>query len=311
MDDPLERGLPHAVALSWGMAANPQRGPKREMSVERIVETAMALADGGGLHAVSMSKVAAALGFTTMSLYRYVTSKDDLLLLMQEAACGAMLMPPFDPAIGWRQGLREFALGNVAILREHPWYLDIPISGVPMTPNNLAIVDWGLAYLAGLALTDQEKIATILLLSTYAREVGEVERDMSRARAAAGSAAAGGAGQHAPNVAEILATLVTEDRFPHLFPVLQSGAYTDQDPPGHEHDDFGFGLERILDGIEHYLDGRSQGTPASEPAAEARMYPRDKAVREAVKARKEVESRLREALKREREAVRKAREREA
>ena len=305
MGDPLEGGIPHAVALSWGMAANPQRGPKREMSIERIVDTAMALADDGGLPAVSMSKVAATLGFTTMSLYRYVTSKDDLLLLMQDAACGAMLMPPFDPAIGWRQGLREFALGNVAILREHPWYLDIPISGIPMTPNNLAIVDWGLGYLQGLALTDQEKLAVIMLLSTYAREVGVVERDVSRARAEAA------AGPQAPTAAEVLQTLVAEERFPHLFPVLQSGAYTDQDPPGQEHDDFGFGLERILDGIAHYLDGREGSEPAPEAVPDARSYPRDKAVREAVKARREVESKLREALKREREVVKKALEREA
>jgi AcrR family transcriptional regulator len=305
MSDPLEGGIPHAVALSWGMAANPQRGPKREMSVERIVETAMALADEGGLPAVSMSKVAAALGFTTMALYRYVTSKDDLLLLMQDAACGAMLMPPFDPAVGWRQGLREFALGSAAMLREHPWFMDIPISGVPMTPNNLAIVDWGLGYLSGLALTNQEKMSIVLLLSTYAREVGVVERDMSRAQAEAG------AGRDVPNAADVLKTLVEEVRFPHLFPVLHAGAYTDQDPPGQEHDDFGFGLERILDGIEHYLGVRGEAELVPEPAADARTYPKDKAVREAVKARREVESKLREALKREREMVKKALEREA
>lgn len=305
MTDPLENGIPHAVALSWGLAANPQRGPKREMSVERIVDTAMALADEGGLAAVSMAKVAAELGFTTMSLYRYVTSKDDLLLLMQDAACASFMMPPMDSVLGWRQGLREFALASVNVVRLHPWYLDIPIAGAPVTPGNLAIVDWGLGCMAALPLDDQEKMSTVLLLSTYGREVGVVERDVSRSR----EAGAVGAGLDVPG---ILGLLVTEERFPHLHRILQSGAYTDNDPPGQEHDDFDFGLERILDGIAHLIAQREADGPvaAPEPVA-ARVYPRDKSVREAVKARREAETKLREALKKEREAVKKALELEA
>ena len=65
--------LPRGVALAWGVAADPQRGPKREMSVERIVDAAVELADAEGLGAVSMAAVAARLGYTPMSLYRYVT----------------------------------------------------------------------------------------------------------------------------------------------------------------------------------------------------------------------------------------------
>ena len=63
MDEiPSEVDLPRAVALAWGVAANPQRGPKRELSIERIVDAAIAIADEDGLAAVSMSSVAAALG---------------------------------------------------------------------------------------------------------------------------------------------------------------------------------------------------------------------------------------------------------
>ena len=90
-DIPAEPELPRAVALAWGVAANPQRGPKREMSIERIVDAAIEIADAGGLAAVSMASVASALGYTPMSLYRYVTSKDDLLVLMQETGVG---VPP-------------------------------------------------------------------------------------------------------------------------------------------------------------------------------------------------------------------------
>lgn len=92
--------LPRSIALAWGIAANPQRGPKREMSVERIVEAAVELADAEGIGAVSMAAVAKRLGFTPMSLYRYVTAKDDLLLLMQDEATGVPTLAYRD-AEGW------------------------------------------------------------------------------------------------------------------------------------------------------------------------------------------------------------------
>ena len=103
MPDDADLELPRGVALAWGVAADPQRGPKREMSVEKIVEAAVELADAEGLGAVSMAAVAARLGYTPMSLYRYVSAKDDLLLLMQEEATG---LPP-EPVRedGWRARL--------------------------------------------------------------------------------------------------------------------------------------------------------------------------------------------------------------
>src|SRR6188472_3481725 len=102
--DDAEIELPRGVALAWGIAASPQRGPKREMSVERIVEAAVEIADAEGLGAVSMAAVAAQLGYTPMSLYRYVTAKDDLILLMQESATG---LPPASvrEIEGWRERL--------------------------------------------------------------------------------------------------------------------------------------------------------------------------------------------------------------
>ena len=62
-----------------------ERRPRLGLSLERIVESGIELADGDGLAAVSMKRVAERLGFTTMSLYRHVTSKDELLLLMHDS----------------------------------------------------------------------------------------------------------------------------------------------------------------------------------------------------------------------------------
>src|SRR4030095_11990422 len=111
--------LPRGVALAWGIAAHPQRGPKRELSIERIVEAAVEIADAEGLGAVSMRRVAASLGFTTMSLYRYVTSKDDLILLMQESGS---VVPVPDETLErtWRDGVTAWVLATRAAHPEHP-----------------------------------------------------------------------------------------------------------------------------------------------------------------------------------------------
>ncbi|MGO4299557.1 TetR/AcrR family transcriptional regulator [Leifsonia sp. RAF41] len=308
MGEDVEEALPRAVALSWGVAEHPQRGPKRELSVERIVDTAIELADAEGLGAVSMSRIANELGFTTMSLYRYVTSKDDVLALMQDAVC-ELPIPPDDGLAGsgygegdWRAGLRRWSMATIDVMREHPWFPDIPISGIPLMPNNLTVLDWGLREMRSLPLTDAEKMSTALLLSSYARAVGVVERDVARSRQTDGPPAYGEAFTSA------LAELVTPERFPDLAPLVASGTYADAD--GGEQDDFAFGLERILDGIERYVaaKGGAKAVPTPQPSD---PVPRDKAVREAAKARREAESKLREARKREREAIARARERAA
>ena len=79
MAEKSETGLPRAVMIAWGMEEAPQRGPSRGLSHEKIVAAGIDLADAEGLGAVTMQAVARSLGFTTMSLYRYVSSKDELL----------------------------------------------------------------------------------------------------------------------------------------------------------------------------------------------------------------------------------------
>lgn len=302
MSEEVEEALPRAVALSWGVAERPQRGPKRELSIERIVDTAIAIADQEGLPAVSMSRIAAELGFTTMSLYRYVTSKDDVLALMQDAVCDIVIPAEDDRGTDWRAGLRRWSMASIEVIQAHPWFPDIPISGIPLMPNNLAVLDWGLREMRDLPLTDAEKMSTALLLSSYARAVGVVERDVRRSRENGATPP-----QNGEAFTAALAELVTPERFPDLAPLVGSGAYTDGDED--DQDDFAFGLERILDGVERYVAARSAGEPvvAYEPRPE--LVPSDKAVKEAVKQRREAEKALREARKREREAIGKARER--
>jgi len=291
-DDAAEPELPRAVALAWGVAANPQRGPKREMSVERIVEVAMQLADAGGLASVSMAAVASELGFTPMSLYRYVSAKDDLVLLMQESGIGVP-SESITEAEGWRAGLRALEQQQLAAYVEHPWLLDIPVPSLPFTPNGLAWLDAGLQVLRETGLSSEERVAVVLAVGAQARWEGAARR--SRTDAAT-------EGRDARDAA-LLASLVTPEEFPEVAAALRDGAFS----PGQGADPFVFGLERVLDGVEMFLDGRSPAAPTAIDPLDVEAG-RDPRYKEAVKARREAEKKVRESRKRERELLRAARE---
>src|SRR5690349_16952061 len=179
MTEPDEPELPRGIALAWGVAANPQRGPKREMSVERIVEAAVEIADADGLAAVSMAAVAARLGYTPMSLYRYVSAKDDLVLLMQEEATG---LPSDDSASagGWREQLTAIYREQVQAYVRHPWVLEVPIQGVPSTPNSAAWMDAGLRALEHTPLSHDDRLAVLLLVTGASRWTGIVLASYAR-----------------------------------------------------------------------------------------------------------------------------------
>lgn len=254
LDHPSLQNLPNGVLLSWGKIKQPKRGPKGELSIPQIVEAAMAIADKDGLGAVSMSRVAQSLGFTTMSLYRYVNSKEDLIVLMMDAACDVPVLQERSES-EWRQEMRDYVWATVQVIRDRPWFTDIPIMGIPVTPNHLKIVDWGLRTMRSLPLNDYEKMSFVLLLSGYARQFGMIMRDIDRAMQAGGTPESF-SGQ---GYTEALKKLVGPDRYPYLYPIIQSGAYTEENreenPVG---DDYEFGLNRILDGIELYIEGKTR-----------------------------------------------------
>ncbi|GAB3919227.1 TetR family transcriptional regulator [Microlunatus endophyticus] len=329
MTEAFEGGLPRAVAISWGMVADPQRGPKRELSHERIVEAAIQLADAEGLGAVTMSKVASALGFTTMALYRYVTSKDDLLDLMADAAAGEVVAgtdqsltdtrkdnrkaAPVDQ--DWRTQLRRFAAQLRGVYRDHPWLSDLPVSAaLLLTPNNLALADLAMRCMRNLVIADADKLQLLVLITNHVREYSRVERDF----------ASGGMPDPSDGLGELVQELVTDDRFPDLAPFVRSGSYLAAsaaiDSDRHDPDgDFSFGLEIILDGIATHAEdpGREVVRPApgwrdDDQATEALRLDhvrKDPKVRDANAKRREAEAKLRDARRHEREMIRNALER--
>lgn len=244
MTETTDTGLPHAVAIAWGMEEAPQRGPSRGLSHERIVAAAVTIADADGLSAVTMQTVAKSLGFTTMSLYRYVASKRELLTLMQDAVLSLpeKLTLPED----WREALRSWAGAIREAYRSHPWVLEIPRGPISvLMPNSVRLANLGLGALEHLPMADSEKIGLILVISQHVAASVELERDL----AVQGDVAVGAEG------VELLGEVITPERFPHLVPVMQSGNYVAAEVPVVEteddvHNEYALGLDLIIAGLE-------------------------------------------------------------
>ncbi|MHA6480881.1 TetR/AcrR family transcriptional regulator [Paenibacillus sp. strain BS8-2] len=240
--------LPEGVRLSWGIVKKQRRGPKGELSIPQIVQAAIAIADEEGLGALSMSRVAQSLGFTTMSLYRYVSSKNDLLLLMQDAVCDIEI-PEDSGEETWREQMKEYVRRSVSVFRDHPWYADIPIQSLPIMPSNLRILEWMLRIMRDFPLNEFEKMSFLLLVSSYSRAYGMIERDKALVMKDHGSLSS----FEGLDYTAALRELISAKDFPHLYPIVMSGAYTGEKGSPIE-DDLDFGLERILDGIERYIE---------------------------------------------------------
>lgn len=250
-------GLPAGLAAAWGLRERSPKGPRRGLSLDRIVTAAVEVAAAEGIGAVSMGRVAKHLGASPMALYRYVTAKDELLQLMVDAATGPPVPAPA-PGGGWRPELTHWATAQRAVLLRNRWILRIPVSGPPVAPNSIAWMEQGLAALRDTALTPGDKVSVILLVSGYVRNEATLHADMAEAAQRAADPSA----DVLRGYADLLRALTSTGTHPHLHTVLDSGALDGDDDPD---EDFRFGLERLLDGVEKLVHARAE-EPGSGPA---------------------------------------------
>jgi AcrR family transcriptional regulator len=244
----MERGLPASIEIAWGIRERSGKGPKRGLSLSQIVEAAVDVASSEGLAAVSMSRVATELGVATMSLYRYVATKDELLALMVDAAFPTPAAPV--PRERWRAALSRWACEHLAVLRRHPWVVRVPLSGPPITPSQVVWFERGLWSLRNTGLTEEEKVSVLLLVNGFVRNEALLKADLQLA-AGAGSTMADAMSSYG----RLLSRLVDPVRFPAISAAIASGIFDQQDEADA---DFTFGLERILDGVDALVRQRQK-----------------------------------------------------
>ncbi|MFG2627892.1 TetR/AcrR family transcriptional regulator [Streptomyces sp. NPDC048473] len=245
-------GLPASIEAAWGLRERPVKGPKPGLSLARIVDAAVAVAASEGLGGVSMGRVAKDLGASTMSLYRYVSAKGELYVLMQEAAMGPPPpLPALESGAGWREALAQWAWAQRRVFHRNLWMLRVPISGPPASPNSVAWWEQGLQALEGAGLSPGEEVSVILLVSGFVRNEALLTGDLAAAVEARGIPAQ----EVMDGYARTLNRLVDPGRHPSLSRLLESGVLGAQGEPGHE---FRFGLERVLDGVEALVEARER-----------------------------------------------------
>ena len=209
---------------------------------------AIRIADAEGLEAVSMAHVAEQLGFTTMSLYRHVTGKEELLQLMWNgSAQGAeeLVITGDD----WRARLRMWAMFQREMMDRHPWITQMPMAAPPMAPNSLAFVERGLEAMDGSGLADADKLRVIGLISSYTLSEGRMAHDAARAARQAQAAMTGTEPLPAWTWEGLVREVADEQTYPRLYRLAWSASIGD-DPTGFdEQEEFRFGLDRILDGV--------------------------------------------------------------
>lgn len=217
-----------STELLWGET------PKHGLSLAKIVRAAIDLADAEGLAAVSMRKVAERLGFTTMSLYRHVPSKADLIALMRDEVFGEQGAQVAEE--DWRAGLTAWARDGLALYQRHPWLLDSAGTRIVPGPNAVAGFERALSMAARAGLAPSEVVASVTLLGGFVESAARQVLEMQRAEQQSGVSEEEWWGAR-NSLFERL------DRYPTLSRLYSEGAYdTPVDP-------FEFGLQRVLDGI--------------------------------------------------------------
>jgi AcrR family transcriptional regulator len=221
--------IPRTLKVLWDPA---RREPRPGLSLERIVASAMDIADRDGLAALSMARLAQELGSAPMSLYRHVANKDELLVFMQDAAPGP---PPAVPP-DWREGLTVWARALRDVYYAHPWILQVTAGRPPLEPGQLAWLDRGLEALAGTPLTVPQRLEAVMTLLHYVRGEAHVTAILL-----------GGAQEPFEGYDEFLAAHVRPERFPALAAAVADGAFA---PEADDGASFERGLAVVLDGLQ-------------------------------------------------------------
>lgn len=208
---------------------------------ERIVAAAVALADEGGLEAVSLRKVAARLNAGPMRLYGFISTKEELFDLMVDEV-QAEILPEGAPA-DWREALRSLAHGTRRAALRHEWLADL-LGGRPaLGPNGLAVAEATLTAFDGHADIDTVMRAVETVSSYF---TGAIRREITNLRAERATGLSKHDWQRAsgPYLTKMLAT----GRFPALSKAVYDGEDVDPETS------FATGLDWVLDAVAARLE---------------------------------------------------------
>jgi DNA-binding transcriptional regulator YhcF (GntR family) len=217
----------------------------------RIVRAAIALADAEGTAGLTMRQVAAELGMPTMSLYRHVANKEQMISLMVDTAFASEPLPTRPPE-GWRARLELSAAIQWRLYQAHPWLAaSLNLSRPLLVPHGMRHIEWALAALDGLGLDANTRMHAAVTLFGYVR--GQAIDTEPEARATRSSGITGEQWMDAQH--DRMTALLAQGRLPHFASVAGETALSSTSL-------YEFGLTTLLDGLAARI---RTATPAAGP----------------------------------------------
>jgi AcrR family transcriptional regulator len=245
-----------SLSLLWRLVEPSPRGRGAEvgLSVDRVVDSAIALADAEGLGALSMRRLATDLGVGAMTLYTYVPGKAELLDLMVDAALGEFPSLYAPAADEWRARLEAVARASWTTYERHPWLLHVAASGrPPLGPGVLTKYELGLQAVDGTGLDEIAMDAVFTLIEGFVAGTARGLVEQVAAEQATGISET----EWWEATAPVLDQVYDPERFPtvtRVGPVAGEAQQAAYDPRRA----FEFGLARLLDGIAVLVDGANR-----------------------------------------------------
>jgi AcrR family transcriptional regulator len=231
-------------------------GRRPRFSRDQIAAAALAIADAEGFEAVSMRKIAGALGAGTMSLYRYIATKADLVALLDDALLGEALVPAGEMPDDWRDALAVVARRTRATLLRHPWAVHAlhgpgGAHNEQPGPNGLRHFEQSLAALDGAPLDAQAKADLLAIVDDYvighALQAGELITPVGGSRAMPESV-----------TDEFMASRLASGDYPRVLALLAGPDAPSLIDPGRLEQRFDSGLRLLIDGFAAQPDPPGQ-----------------------------------------------------
>jgi AcrR family transcriptional regulator len=207
---------------------------RARLSRDQVLRAAVALADEGGIGALSMRKLGQVLGVEAMSLYNHVASKGDLLDGMVDVVFGEIGLPPADG--GWRPAMRQRAIAVRAVLSRHRWAIGLMESRRSPGPATLRHHDAVLGCLREAGFSVELTAHAYSLLDSYIYGFALQEASLPF-----------GTPEETAQVTREIADQMPAGEYPYLAEMATAHVLQ----PGYQYgSEFEVGLDLILDALE-------------------------------------------------------------
>jgi AcrR family transcriptional regulator len=208
--------------------------PRAPLSRERVLLAAVTLADRSGLESLSMRKLASEFGVVPMALYKHVANKEDMLDGMVDVIFSEIDLP--SDGTHWKTAMRQRAISARQVLSRHRWAIGLMESRMKPGAANLRHHDAVIGSLREAGFSIQMAIHAYSTLDSYIYGFALQEKALPFENP-----------QDVGEAAEVILQQFPADQYPHLAETIAEVI----NKSGWEYgDEFEFGLDLILDGLE-------------------------------------------------------------